>query len=153
VPGIVENQMESSVTTILMLAVAAAWLGATPSLVTAQKKQRDLITRDELLASAQERQDLYTAIRSLRPHFLQPPRGIRTMGAAPPAPAALYVDGNRQGELDGLRMIQTIDTEEVRYLDPNKAQEEFGISHSGGAVMVRLLKRAGPSQPPPPPHG
>jgi len=140
----------SKMMALCVLASAGVLSGLNPHTVSAQKKQRDLITREELAASAPDRQDLYSAIKSLRPHFLQPPRGVRTMGAAPPAPTVLYVDGTRQGELDGLRMIQTGGAEEVRYLDPTRAQEEFGISHSGGAVMVKLLKLPGPSQPPPP---
>jgi hypothetical protein len=115
----------------------------------AQKRQRDLITREELQNSAQKNQDLFAAIRSLRPHFLAGPRGIRTLGGAPANPTVLYVDGNRIGELDRLREIQTADVDEVRYLDPTKAEEEYGITHNGGAVLVRMYRASKPAKPEP----
>jgi hypothetical protein len=50
------------------------------------------------------------------------------------------VNGNRTGELAQLRNILAADVFEVKYLDPSKAENEFGIGHSGGAVMVTLVK-------------
>ena len=120
-----------------------------PGSVQAQKKQRDVITRQEILTSAQAEQDLFLAIRSLRPHFLAPPRGVRSMGAAPPAPTVLYVDGNKQGDFATLRMISARDVEEVRYMDPAKAEEEYGIGHSGGAILVKLFRKSNLDKPVP----
>lgn len=119
-----------------------------PGAIQAQKKQRDVISREEILSSAQVEQDLFLVIRSLRPHFLAPPRGVRSMGAAPPAPTVLYVDGNKQGDFSTLRMISARDVEEVRYLDPSKAEEEYGIGHSGGAVLVKLWRKSKLDKPP-----
>lgn len=131
---------------------------ALPEDAQAQKKQRDLITREEILESAQKNGDLYAAIRSLRPHFLQPPRGARSMGmernaaggyvqgSGAKAPAALlYVNENRLGDLDGLKGILAADTYEVRYLEPAKAEERFGVEAAGGAVMVTLIKGIKPN--------
>ncbi len=110
----------------------------------AQKKQRDLITREEILNSAKKNDDIYQAVRSLRPHFLAPPRGARTFGAAPAQEAVVYMDGNRWGELNGLKTIMALDVEEVRYLDPAKAQDQFGISANGGAILLTLVKKGKP---------
>jgi hypothetical protein len=52
----------------------------------------------------------------------------------------LYLNGNKMGELSGLRSILATDAFEVRYLDPSKAEDQFGIGHSGGAVLVQLVK-------------
>lgn len=102
----------------------------------APKPQRDLITRQELLASARADLDLYQAIRSLRPHFLAPAPGVRR--ASSPSAIAVYLDGVRQNGLEALRSIGTGFVEDVRYLSPTASQNEFGATASGGAVMVRM---------------
>jgi hypothetical protein len=129
------------------LLIAGAILAANPSVAIAQKKNRDLITREEILNSAQRDQDLWQAVRGLRPHFLAPPRGVRTMGNAPAAATVVVVDGKRDSGLDGLKMIMAADVDEVRYLDPSRSQSEFGTFASGGAVVVKLRKA---DQAPPP---
>lgn len=137
--------------------LAAFCLTVLPGAAAAQdkpvKRQRDLITRDELLAGQADR-DLYAAIRSLRPHFLQRARGTRSMNVerggfgadgmkagADQAPLPiLYIDGNKSGDLEFLKTILAVDVYEVRYLDPGKAQDQFGLDHAGGAVLVQLVK-------------
>lgn len=131
------------------MAVAGTWLAVTPGEAGAQKKQRDLITREEIVNSPQKDQDILQAIRSLRPHFLAPPRGIRSLGSSMPAPTVLYVNGNKSGELTGLKYIMAADVMEVRYLEPGKAQDEFGMDHSGGAVLVKLMEGSKPVSKPP----
>lgn len=128
--------------------LAGASLSVTPGMVEAQKRQRDVITREEIDNSPQKEMDILQVIRSLRPHFLAPPRGVRTLGSSPPAPAVVYVNGNRSGELDALKFILAADVMEVRYFEPAKAQNEFGQDHSGGALAVKL--REGMARPTPP---
>jgi hypothetical protein len=131
---------------LLAVCLAAGGLFLAPADGLAQKKQRDLITREEVLQSGQRDMDLQRAVRSLRPHFLAAPRGQRTMGAAPPGELVLYIDGSRSGDLNGLKEIAAKDVQEVRYLEPSKAQERYGISHSGGAILVTLFKGPKPPQ-------
>ena len=123
------------------LAAAVLTLGGPGSSdpVLAQTRDRDKITREEILNSSQKQQDLFVVVRGLRPHFLLPPRGVRSMSGRP-APAVLYINGNRMGELIEMRKILATDAHEVRYLDPAKAENEFGVRHNGGAVMVTLIK-------------
>jgi hypothetical protein len=130
----------------------------TPEDGAAQKRQRDRVTHEEILKSAHSELDLFQVIRSLRPHFLEPPPGVRTLGGAdPPAPVAVYVDGRRDTGIDALRTIMAHQVEEVRYLDAGRSENEFGPSANGGAVLVKLFKmprKAAPArdstQPPPP---
>jgi hypothetical protein len=131
---------------LLAVCLAAGWLILAPAEGLAQKKQRDVITREEILGSGQRDMDLHRAVRSLRPHFLAAPRGQRTMGAAPAAPVALYIDQARSGDVNGLKDVAAIDVQEVRYLEPAKAQERYGMSHSGGAILVTLFKGPRPPQ-------
>lgn len=111
----------------------------------AAQRQRDVITREEILQSPQVNQDLHALVRSLRPHFLRAPRGVRSVtGMGAPAPVALFVDGANAGEAErGLKLLMANQVQEVRYLDPSKAQDQFGTEFSGGAIAVKLLKPSG----------
>jgi hypothetical protein len=112
-----------------------------------QARDRDVISRAELVESAQKNQDLLKAVKSLRAHFLRPPPGVRSMVGGRVNPIQLYVDGIRQTEVESLILIPTLDAEEVRYLDPGKAQDLYGITHNGGAILVK--KYRGPPPPSP----
>jgi len=125
---------------VAVLALAGAGTGFAPLDALAQKRDRDKITREEILNSGQKDRDLLVVIRGLRPHFVAPPRGVRSMSGGRAAPTALYVNGNKMGDLGMLRQIIATDVFEVRYMDPSKAENEFGIGHSGGAVLVTLVK-------------
>ena len=118
------------------IGLVAAFVSAAP--IAAQTRQRDVLTKDEIQAPAQKDRDLLQIIRSLRPHFLSAPRGVRSMANGGPAPVQLYVDDSHRSSLDELKSIKPEDVEEVRYLEPNRAQDQYGITHSGGAVLVKL---------------
>ena len=132
---------------LMMVAAALA-----PAAAEAQKKDRNLITREEIITSAQKDGDLYQAIRSLRSHFLNKPRGQRSMDVQRGGPTGMqvgssaalepivYLNGNKLGELNLLKNILAADVFEVRYLDPARAQDEFGADAAGGAVVVTLVK-------------
>ena len=121
--------------------VTIATLMALPAPSMAQKRQRDLITRDEILATPQVDRDLYEVIRHLRPHFLQLRPGVRTMGNSMPVEVSVYIDRKRDIGLEALKGIRPDLVEEVRYLDPSKAESEFGFAAAGGAVMVKLHRQ------------
>jgi hypothetical protein len=111
-----------------------------PAVSHAQKKERDRVKREEILASGQQEQDLFLALRALRPRFLEPPPGVRTLGNSMQIPTAVVVDGKRMGGLETLHAIVASTVEEVRYLEPSRAGTEYGQMASGGAVVVKLLK-------------
>ena len=102
------------------------------------KTQRDVLTREEILNSPQDVLTVYAAIQALRPHFLAAPMGVRPTGAK--KTIAVYVNGTIQPGVEALQGITAGNVEEVRYLEPMKAQTEFGPVASGGAVVVRLRK-------------
>lgn len=130
------------------LLLSLALVGMTPSLLHAQqKKSRDLITREEIEGSAQKDQDIFAVIRALRPHFLAPARGIRTLGNSSTR-MSLYVDGARESDFNALKNIMAISVEDVRYLDPSQSEAEFGTVANGGAVLVKRIKGTGEVLPP-----
>jgi hypothetical protein len=149
--------MPTSRSGTLVLALVTAAAVALPVEAAAQRRDRDLIVREELLQSAQKSQDLHQAIRSLRPHFLQGQRGPRTMPGDPPRSSiagrstptpVIYVNGNRLGNLDVLSSILTVHVDHVRYLNPNTAAMQLGPGHDAGAILVVLSR--GPAETAPP---
>ena len=121
----------------LLIAVLGVLL---PAVSHAQKKERDRVKREEILAAGQGDQDLFLALRALRPRFLEPPPGVRTLGNSMQIPTAVVVDGKRMGGLETLQSIVASMVDEVRYLEPSKAGTEYGQMASGGAVVVKLYK-------------
>jgi len=126
-----------------------SWSVLAPDTAEAQKKrktQHDLITREEILESAQDGWDMLQVIRALRPRYLQKPSTINNFGNAMVPPTLLVIDGNRQGGLDALQSIRPATVEEVRYMEPSKAANEYGQQGSAGAVVVKLYKGAPPAK-------
>ncbi len=115
-----------------------------PARAAAQTRDRDIITREEIDSSAHRDQDIYSAIRSLRPRFLQP-RGNRTMGGTNTTTPLVYVNGVKESGIDALRRLGASFVEEVRYLDPSRAEMEFGIAAAAGAIVVKTQKTDGRS--------
>lgn len=133
------------------LAVAVVASVTQPSGLQAQKRQRDLITREEILKSSQKDGDLFQCIKALRPQFLEAPRGVRSLGGTGTAPLAIYVDKIRQSGGDALFLIMANTVAEVRYLDASQSQNEYGLSANGGAIVIKLY-RADPDAAKKPPR-
>ena len=67
--------------------------------------------------------------------ILRPPAGSRTL----PNATLVYIDGVRQQNgLQTLASIPASTVDRVEYLDPIKAENQFGSTASGGAVLVTL---------------
>jgi hypothetical protein len=128
---------------LVMTAVVGGSLLLTPNEAVAQKQEgvkskgRNFITQSEIDNSAQRDGDIYSVIRALRPHFLSPPKGTRSLGGAGMAGVALYIDRHREPDLSGLQLLMANRVEEVQYLDPSRSENEFGISANGGAIVIR----------------
>jgi hypothetical protein len=126
---------------IRALAIAAvAWLAFLPAQADAQKRQRDRITREEILASPLKELDLYQLIRNMRPHFLETPRGARSGGNGTVNPVVVYVDGKRDTGIDALKLMVAKSVEDVRYFEPSQSMSEFGPTANGGAVIIKRYK-------------
>lgn len=124
------------------LIIAAGLVLAAGHSADAQKRQRDRITREEILESAHRSADLFQVVRSLRPRFLEPPRGVRSFGNsnAPNTPLAVFVDGKRDIGVEALKLIDPQRVAEVRYLEPDQANGEFGPVAANGAIVVKLVR-------------
>ena len=154
-------------TRMLSLLAAAALLAPAPAQAQKEpKKDRDLITREELLDADAKSPDLYQAVKRLRPHFLTVlNRGPTRTGVRPASPSTggrpcdavlerdcgssaqsdiplpvVYVDGMKTGDPEVLKGIATKNVEEVRYLTATKAEMDYGLGHEGGVILVKLYK-------------
>jgi hypothetical protein len=146
---------------LLSLIAAGLLLPVAASAQKPPKKERNRISREELIVAADRYAVLYDAVRNLRPQFLTVnSRGVRTTGIGPSDPlsrnsrpglggggsnavdakAIVYLDGVKSGDTDFLKTISTSTVEEVRYYSVNEAESEFGPHHEGGAIAVKLLK-------------
>ncbi len=124
-----------------LLILAGGLAGGTASRLGAQTQKRDVLTKEEIMAPAMKDLDLIQIIRVLRPQFFRGPRGVRSMVNGPPAPVQLYVNDSHRSGLDELKTIKPEEVEEIRYLEPSRAQDQYGITHSGGAILVTLRHR------------
>ena len=126
--------------TMALLALATA-LALPAARAGAQeiKRDKDKITRAEIEASPQRDQDIYQVVRSLRPHFLRAARGIRSFNAAA-SPPVLYVDGRKETDLNVLKTIPAAAVEEISYMEPARAENEFGQDAQSGAVVLKRVK-------------
>ncbi len=127
---------------------AVVLLAIAPRLASGQTKNRDVITREEIENSVQKDADIHSVIRALRPHFLQKPRGVRTLGNSK-IQMGLYIDGVRESGFDILKNIPASSILEVRYQDPSTAEGEHGQEANGGAVVVKRIKPATVREPDP----
>lgn len=132
----------SRIRLVFVLLFASVLVVLLPDSAHAQKRQRDRITREEIESSPHKNLDAFQLIRNLRPHFLEPPKGVRSFGGsnAPFMPIALYVDGRKDTGIDALKIMDPLTIEEVRYLDPTRSENEFGPTAANGAVVVKLRK-------------
>jgi hypothetical protein len=122
----------------LAMSVVAACGPSVPGQAAAPKTQRDVLTREEIANSPQDISTLYSAIQSLRPQFLASPLGVQPGSAK--KTIAIYVNGALQSGTEVLQGISAGNVDEVRYLDPIRAQSQYGQVASGGAILVTLRK-------------
>jgi hypothetical protein len=119
--------------------VAAACKSLGPPGPPPPSRQRDLLTREEILSSTAQQGDLLQAIHSLRPQFFAVPRGVYSRSSPAATPIAVYVDRVRQSGVDALRSISASKVAEVRYYEPTAALNEFGPTAGGGALLIRMF--------------
>ena len=134
--------MSTNQSGLAVLALAGVMLALAPHQSLAQKRQRDRITRAEIEGSAHKDLDLFQVVRGLRPNFLEPPKGVRSLrGNSNQAPIAVFVDGRRDTGIDALRLIDPSTVEEVRYMEPTQSATEYGPNFNGGALLIKLIRK------------
>lgn len=120
----------------LLFALALAGCASSGGGGSSSRNSSD-INRTELLEAANSTQNLYQAIRRLRPFWLRP----RTTGISGERYfPVVYLSGARYGPVGTLREMRPGNVERVRYMDPSEATNRYGTGHTGGAILVTLLR-------------
>jgi len=121
-------------------------VGCAPRAARPSPGDQNVLTREEILNSPLRDRDLLDALRDLRPRFVRTAPGVHSRASSGSLPPVVYVDGVRQSGIEALATIQASYVEEVRYLSPVAAQNEFGAAAAGGALMI-TLHRDGDTSP------
>jgi hypothetical protein len=135
----------------LRLGSALLALALIASIAEAQRARgdRNRITRTELDEGGSTIVTARDAVRVLRPQWLQPPRGRQasanmrdepTMGGGATV-VVVYIDGNRQPDLDALATVPALKVVEMRYLDQNRAIQMHGPGHEAGVIEVTTVDK------------
>ncbi len=123
----------------LCVAITACATGGTSTSQSTSRVNRDpdLITQAELATSPYN--DLYDAIRTLRPEMLAPHGG----GAASASLTnqgsyvlTVYQDGVKLSGVSALRNIPVGSVRSVRYLNASDATQQYGTGNGMGAIVV-----------------
>jgi hypothetical protein len=125
-------------TLLIAFAIAGCASTSTSSSETATtpapRRDTNVITADELAKSSAS--DLYAAIQSLRPSFLQT-RGMTSPGiGTAPEVLNVYIDGIKAGDVSILHSLRAYDVKEVRKLSASDATQKYGTGHTMGAIVV-----------------
>ncbi|HVZ47943.1 MAG TPA: hypothetical protein VG916_04120 [Gemmatimonadaceae bacterium] len=105
------------------------------------------ITRADLDVAGSAVVTAYDAVRLLRPRWLQPPIGkaassnMLTPGGGNTS-IVVYIDDIRQPDVEtSLNRVKASDVVEMKYLDQNKAVEDYGPGHEAGVIEVKTTHR------------
>ena len=107
------------------------------------RKNPDVISQDELLDPAIVSLDLATAIRRLRPAFFRT-SGPQSFSNGDAGAVHYSHDFGPLMPVSQLAAMNSMSIVEIRYLNPNEAQNRFGINANGGTVIVLLSNKQVP---------
>ena len=122
---------------VVSVVLASSMIALAPENAEAQKRSRDLIKREEIVANMTKDQDLYTTIQRLRPHFFNG-SGARSMGGSMTNPVRIYLGNNELPDFLALKNTLAYDVDEVRFLDPSASQNRYGNRANGGAIVIKM---------------
>lgn len=89
------------------------------------------VGREEIQEARQS--NLYDFVKVNRPQWL---RTRATAGMAA-SPVAVYLDGQKVGGPEQLRLVSSEVTASLRYIDGQEATTRYGPGHANGAILVR----------------
>ncbi|MEP6990709.1 MAG: hypothetical protein ABJA80_07265 [bacterium] len=108
-----------------------------------ERRNRDVITQQEMRDAQVGSQSVLDVVTSLRPTFLTV-RGTHNVAAVGGDPEAgkvhASIDGNKVVGLDELRGLLASNVKEIRFLNPSAAMQRFGSnSHEGPVILVTTM--------------
>jgi hypothetical protein len=121
---------------ILISFLPASCAGAGSQAGDFRDGERNLLTHEEISAGGYN--DMYTALLSMRPHWLQT-RGRDSFRV--PTRVLVYRDDRRLGGIETLRTISVSEIAYVRYYDGLEASGRWGLGHGQGVVSLSTRLR------------
>lgn len=119
-----------------------------PSPAEAQRRDRNRITQEEILAE-KSLTTTYDIVKMLRPQWFRV-SGARTMRGSGSAETqvesaiVLYVDGVKMPSLELMNSVPPARVKEVRYLAPRDAHLRYGMGHESGVVELTSVRIENP---------
>lgn len=119
---------------MLSVSVAAAACVTSSAVRPSTAQPLHVLTAAEL--SLTGARDALRAIETARPSWLAP-------GGGPLAAAdrvQVYIEGTRYNDVSDLQRVSVAAIREIQYLEGREATARYGSGHSGGAIVVRLIR-------------
>lgn len=113
--------------------VATVLIACAPPSTARARRDPNLLTRDEILASYTT--NAYDAVAKLRPNFLVG-RGQNTISGSDTGYPRVYLDHILFGDLQSLKSIDAMAVREIRFYDAAAASNRFGLGNISGAIEV-----------------
>jgi hypothetical protein len=131
---------------VLAVLVLATLVGSSDAQETKKKRgDRNRLLQEEIVEAGAAIVTARDAIRMLRPQWLNPPMGrmaSSNVGGAGGGQQTLivYIDDQRQPDLEILTQVKSADILEMRYLDQNRAVQYRGPGHEAGVIEIKTQR-------------
>ena len=119
-----------------LLAVAAACGTQQVSGDPYPRRNRSVLTLEEIQAAKGIGWSAYDLVAQLRPEYLKS-RGTSSLRDLRPATATVYLDGVRYGNIDTLRTMGGDQIQRIEYINAADATTRYGTDHVGGALLIK----------------
>ena len=119
-----------------LLAVAAACGTQQVSSDPYPRRNRSVLTLEEIQAAKGIGWSAYDLVAQLRPEYLRS-RGTSSLRDLRPATATVYLDGVRYGNIDTLRTMSGDQIQRIEYINAADATTRYGTDHVGGALLIK----------------
>lgn len=122
------TRMALAVVTGLMMTACASTGGADQN---GSRSSRDVITAEQL--ENMSNQSVYDVVRKLKPTWLQRRGQVSFRGNTE---LLVILDESQFHDLSLLTSMTAANIQEIRYMDPARATNKYGIRASGGAILL-----------------
>ena len=117
--------------TIFLVATAA--IACAPPAPRGERRDSNLITREELLTAPSS--NAFDAIMNLRPSLLRS-RGGKTADGNFPQRPQVFLDGQQYGDIETLKTISVQSITSIRLLNAADATTKYGYGYPSGVIEV-----------------
>lgn len=119
---------------LALLALLAIGACSTSGATSGQRRQNDLITRDEIASAGVS--NALEAVEQLRPHFLRPRGGVSIRGDGKPSPPQVFVDGLEVGGPEALLQVPASMVLSIQFSPNRDTEARLGSGQYGGVIRV-----------------